>query len=179
MHSFRSSVFFFSFLAVTACNNISEKFLPTFEVNIPVIKLRIPPLPLVLDKEIPVGALKIPINLDSTIRANTAGTFGANAVHTVRVKHIVLKAANADRRNNFSNFESARIRIYSDTSEVDIAQFKFPSTYSDSLLIATAASPDISTYLKGRTLSYNLVWKNRKRTTKPLQLEIVIALNVQ
>src|SRR4051812_36395406 len=61
-------------------NQIKQKLLPSFNVNIPDINLIVPPLPKVLNKEIPVGALKTHINMDSTIKAYTAGTFGANSV---------------------------------------------------------------------------------------------------
>ncbi|WP_207496485.1 hypothetical protein [Aridibaculum aurantiacum] len=172
---------YFSFLVVicTGCNGIPEKMLPSFEVNIQPIKLRVPPIPLVAGEEIPVGALRSPINLDSAIKANTGNTFGANAVHSIKVKHLVLKATNADDKTNLSNFESARIRIYSDTSEVDIAHFTFPTEATDSMFVVPETSPEISQYLKGRSLSYNLFWKNRKPTQKPLQLQVRIALNVK
>jgi hypothetical protein len=94
-----------------SCKQLKEKLLPAFSVNIPDIKLTVPPLPVVTDKEIPVGALKTHINMDSTIKANTAGTFGAESVHFVKVKKLEIKATNADAADNLSNFESARMTI--------------------------------------------------------------------
>jgi hypothetical protein len=161
------------------CNEIKEKLLPSFSVNIPDIKLTVPPLPLVIDKEIAVGALKTHINMDSTIRAYTKGTFGANAVHYVKVKKLVIKSANADERNNLSNFESARMTIYSDTASTDIAVIQFPQTYTDSITVTPTNSPDISNYLRGTNLAYNLYWKNRKKTSKFLQLNVQVTLGVQ
>ncbi len=166
-------------VAFNSCRNIQEKLLPVFNVNIPAINLRIPPIPLVLDKEIPVGALRTPINMDSAIRANTSGTFGASAVHSVRVKSILITTLGADADNNLSNFESARIRIFTDTSSVDIATISFPQSAMDSLIITPTSSPDISKYLKGSTLAYNLYWKNRRPTKKRLALQIQITLDVQ
>ena len=161
------------------CNQVKEKLLPSFNVSIPDIKLTVPPLPLVTDKEIPVGALKTHINVDSTIKAHTAGTFGADAVHFVKVKKLVIKAVNADENNNLSNFETATMRIYSDTASTDIAIINFPATYSDSITVVPTKSPDISNYLKGSSLSYNLWWKNRKKTTKFLKLNVKITVGVQ
>jgi hypothetical protein len=60
--------------------------LPTFNVNIPDINLGIPPIAFVSGNEIPVGALRTPINLDSTIKAHTGGALGASAVTSVKVK---------------------------------------------------------------------------------------------
>ncbi|HEX8357592.1 MAG TPA: hypothetical protein VF610_09280 [Segetibacter sp.] len=164
---------------VLSCRQLQEKLLPAFNVNIPAIKLTVPPLPIVSDKEIPVGALKTPINMDSTIKANTAGTFGAVSVHIVRVKKLVILATNADPANNLSNFETARMAIFSDTASIDIATIQFPETFADSITIVPAASPDITKYLKGSNLAYNLYWKNRKKTNKFLKLEVRITLSVQ
>lgn len=161
------------------CNQIKEKLLPSFNVNIPDINLTVPPLPHITDKEIPVGALKTHINMDSTIRANTAGTFGADAVHFVKVKKMVVKVSDADQDNNLSNFETARMRIYTDTTSTDIAVINFPATYSDSITVIPPASPDISNYLRGSNLAYNLLWKNRKPTRKFLKLNVKITIGVQ
>ncbi len=167
------------FIFTMACNDLPEKLLPAFQVNIPPINLSIPPIPSVSDKEIPVGALRAPINMDSAVRANTGGTMGAAAVHFVKVKQVVIKAVNADSNNNLSNFESARIRIFSDTSSVDIATILFPVAFTDSMVIIPTSSPDISNFLKGSSISYNLYWKNRKPTKKQMRLQVRIALQVQ
>lgn len=171
-------------LIVAACTGnevkkIKEKLLPSFNINIPDIFLTIPPLPRILNKEIPVGALKTHINMDSTIKAYTAGTFGANSVHFVHVKNILIKLLNADAANNLSNFKSARMRIYSDTASTDIAVVTFPVSFADSVSISPAKSPDISSYLRGTTLNYNLYWKNRKITRKFLKLVVQVTLSVQ
>jgi hypothetical protein len=161
------------------CNQIKQKLLPAFNVNIPEINLSVPPLPIIAKEEIPVGALKTHINMDSTIKANTAGTFGADAVHFVKVRKLVIKALNADANNNLSNFETARMRIYSDTASTDIAVIHFPINYSDSITVIPPASPDISKYLRGSDLSYNLLWKNRRTTKKFLKLNVKISVSVQ
>lgn len=173
------SVFIFAGCGSNQVKEIKEKLLPTFNVNIPDINLTVPPLPKVLKEEIPVGALKTHINMDSTIKAYTAGTFGANSVHFVKVKKLVVKLSNADKANNLSNFETARMRIYNDTSSTDIAVIKFPESFSDSITVIPPASPDISNYLRGTTLNYNLYWKNRKITRKFLNLIVLVTLGVQ
>jgi hypothetical protein len=173
------SVFIYAGCTGNEVTQIKEQLLPSFNVNIPDIQLTVPPLPKVLDKEIPVGALKTHINMDSTIKANTAGTFGANSVHFVRVRKMVIKLSNADEANNLANFESARMRIYNDTASTDIAVIKFPESFSDSITVVPSKSPDISNYLRGTTLNYNLYWKNRKITTKFLNLIVQVTVGVQ
>ena len=173
-----------SFLIFTGCSGtqvkeIKEKLLPSFNVNLPDIYLTVPPLPKVLKQEMPVGALKANINMDSTIKANTGGAFGADAVHFVRVRKMVIKLSNADKENNLADFETARMRIYSDTASTDIAVIKFPESFSDSITVVADNNPDISDYLRGTTLNYNLYWKNRKITRKFLKLVIRVTLGVQ
>src|SRR5438128_440936 len=82
-----------------SCKNVREKLLPTFTVDIPEIKLRVPPIPILTGREIPIGALRTPINMDSTIKSYTGGAFGAEAVTTVKVKRVVIRATNADKKN--------------------------------------------------------------------------------
>jgi hypothetical protein len=163
------------------CKEIKEKLLPSFTVNIPAIRLTIPVLPFTQDKEVPVGALKAHMNMDSTIRANTAGAFGASAVTSVKIQQIVFLLENADAQNNLSNFETGRMRIFSDndTSATDIAIIHFPQVYTDSLTITPVSSPDISNYLRGSELSYNIYWKNRRVTSKKLKLLIKVTVSVQ
>lgn len=173
------TVFIFVECTGNQVKEIKEKLLPSFTVNIPDINLTVPPIPKVLQEEIAIGALKTPINMDSTIKANTAGAFGANSVHFVKVRKLVIKLSNADEANNLSNFESARMRIYNDTSSTDIAIIKFPESFSDSITVVPAASPDISNYLRGTDLSYNLYWKNRKTTEKFLKLIVQVTVGVQ
>lgn len=168
-------------VTVLACNNIREKLLPSFNFNIPDINLSIPPIPVVQPKEMPVGALKANINMDSAIRANTAGAFGAGAVSTVKVKKITFLILNADELNNLSNFESGRMRIYSDndTAATDIATIIFPANNTDSLTYIPTETKDISNYLRGKQISYNIFWKNRKVTNKRLKLQIKVTLAIQ
>ena len=177
----RSCLFIFLILSAFACKDIRQKLLPAFTVNIPDIKLSIPAIPFKQDKEVPVGALKAHINMDSTIRANTGGAFGSGAVTSVKVKKITFLLLNGDESNNLSSFESGRMRIYSDndTAATDIATISFPTTYSDSLVVEPATSPEISNYLRGSELSYNIFWKNRRPTTRRLNLLIKVALSVQ
>lgn len=173
------SVFIFVGCEGNKVRQIEEQLLPSFNVNIPDIQLTVPPLPKVLDKEIPVGALKTPINMDSTIKAITGGAFGASSVHFVKVRKMVIKLSNADQSNNLANFESAIMRIYNDTATTDIAVIKFPESFSDSITVVPSNSPDISNYLRGTTLNYNLYWKNRKITTKFLKLIVQVTVGVQ
>lgn len=168
------------FIQLISCSaEVRKKLLPSFDVNVPGIRLSVPPIKFVSDKELPVGALKTPLNLDSTIKANTGGAFGAKAVRSVKVKRITIKVLNPDKNNNLSNFETARMKIFNDTAEAEIFNLHFPATYTDSIVVIPATHPEISGFLKGSSLAYNLYWKNRSVTSKYLKLKVDITFNIQ
>jgi hypothetical protein len=164
-----------------SCKEVRKKILPSFNVRIPDITLSIPPITFISNREVPVGALRTQINLDSVIKANTAGTLGASAVSSVLVKKVEVVLLNADRNNNLGNFETARMKIYSnrDTAAVDVAVINFPDKDLDSLTVVKGGGPEISEYLKGSELGYNLYWKNRRTTNKTLKLVLSVTLSVQ
>jgi hypothetical protein len=60
------------------------------------------------------------------------------------------------------------MRIYSntDTASTDIANIQFPDAYTDSLAVASSNSAEISNYLKGSMLGYNLFWKKSQSNNK-------------
>ena len=167
------------FAALLGCQEIKEKLLPSFDYTVPVIKVTVPPIPFVPEKEMTIGALSTRINLDSTIKAKTAGTFSAASVTSIKLQKIAIKALNATQDNSLSNFESARIRIYSDSSSTDIAAITFPTTFTDSLMIVPTAHPQLKQFLMGSHLSYNIFWKNRKPSTKRLKLTMAITVSIQ
>ena len=71
------------------------------------------------------------------------------------------------------------LHIYNDTASTDIAVIKFPESFSDSLTVVPSNSADISNYLRGTTLNYNLYWKNRKITTKFLKMIVRVTVGLQ
>jgi len=168
-------------ISFAGCKEIKEKLLPSFTVSIPAIILTVPIISFKQDKEVPVGALRANINMDSTVRANTKGVFGASSVSSVKVTKVVFEVQNADALNNLSNFETGRLRLYpdSDTSAIDLAVIQFPQKYTDYLALSPEESPEIRPYLNGSGISYNIYWKNRRVTTKRLRLLIKITLSVQ
>ena len=169
-----------SLLLLLSCTEeIKKKVLPTFTVKVPGIQLTIPAIKFVSDKELPVGALRTPLNMDSTLKANTSGAFGAASITSVKVKTITLRVTNADTLNHLGNFETARMKIFNDSTSAEILNVRFPEQFTDSITIFPANQSEIVSFLKGETLDYNLYWKNRKRTAKALKLKVNITFAVQ
>ncbi len=84
---------------------------------------------------------------------------------------------NPDAYDNLSNFDSARVTLQSDNNSTPIQLFAvgFPETYSDSLN-ASPDSPELLSYVKGKTVTYNLYGKLRSTTNKPLGITVDVTL---
>lgn len=168
-------------IAGMSCNKIKEAIFPTIDVNLPSFQFTVPAIPLVLSSEASLGSFSMNFNLDSIIRANTAGAFGAGAVSTVKVKKMVISVANADANNNLANFESARFTFSSNTktTPAEIVAINFPDAFATSYTAEPTNSPELKEYLSGTTLTYNLFGKARRTTSKPLDFTVGVTLSAK
>lgn len=168
-------------LTTTSCKKLVTALLPAFDVEVPAIQITIPPVPIVTANEIPLGSYTVQFNLDSIIRARTAGVFNINDVKSLKVKEIGLNVTNADNLNNLSNFQSARLSLFSNSnrSEVNIANITFPDNNASSLTVQTPDSPDLLSYLNGTELTYNLAGKSRRPTFKSLNMVVAVTVRVE
>lgn len=171
----------FLVIAGMSCNKIKEAIFPSIDVELPAFQFTIPAIPLVLSNEASLGSFNVKFNLDSIIRANTAGAFGAGAVSTVKVTKMVITVSNGDAANNLANFESARFTFASNTktTPVEIATFSFPDAFSTSYTAEPVNSPELKEYLSGTQLTYTLYGKARRTTSKPLNFNVAITLSAK
>jgi hypothetical protein len=168
-------------ISVTSCKKIIDQVFPGIDAKVPEIQLTIPPIPIVTQNEFSLGSYTAYFNLDSTIKANTADVFGIGVVSSIKVKEITVSLSNADNLNNLSNFESARVAIFSNTrtDAVNVATLNFPDTNSSSITFTPTDSPELLDFLKGSQLSYNVFGKARRPTIKPLNMLISVTIRVK
>lgn len=168
-------------LSLGACNKIKEAVLPAIDVDLPAFQFTIPAIPFVLSSEASLGSFTTTFNMDSIIRANTGGAFGASAVSTVKVKQMTIALSNADALNNLSNFENARFTFYSNTNSTPAELFNitFPDTFSSSVTVTPENSPELKEYLKGTQLTYTLYGRARRVTNKPLNFTVQVKLTAK
>jgi len=166
--------------ASISCKKIIRNIFKGIDADVPEFSVTIPAIPIVLPIAIPIP-LSQPFNLDSTVKANTGGVFGANDVTSVKVKQIVFNLSDADSLNNLSNFESVRVTFASDVKPdtVTVASIVFPETYASTTTYTPVNSPELKPYLTGSMLYYTIFGKIRRVTTKPLHLSIKVTLRVQ
>lgn len=165
------------FTACSSCKKIAKAFggsdiaAPQYQVTIPIV-------PFVLPTEISLGSYSFSFNLDSVVRANTSGAFGAKDVNSIKIKQVSINILNADQLNNLANFSSARVTLYSNANNTPVELFaiNFADTYAASYNYTTTNSPELLSYLKGSVLTYTLYGKMRRVTTKPLSMTLDVIL---
>ena len=167
-------------VALSSCKKLVSAIFQGLDVNVPEVQVTIPTVIAVTPNEIALGSFSFHFNLDSIIKANTAGVFGVNTVSSIKVKQINISITNADQLNNLANFESARITLQSniDSNPAELFSVSFPDSYASLFTATPANSPDLLPYLKGSDVTYNIYGKMRRITTKPLNMVVAITLRV-
>lgn len=176
-----------SFLAGTIFTNLSscKKALAAVfggtDVAVPQFQITIPQIYLVPPGEISMGSYSFYLNMDSAVRANTGGVFGADAVNSIKIKQVTLKIVNPDAYDNLSNFDSARVTLQSSSNNnpVQLFDIGFPNTYADTYDYIPTNSPELLSYVKGSTITYNVYGKVRNPTNKPLGLTVDVTLRAK
>jgi len=164
-----------------SCKKIVKKIFQGIDADVPVVSVTLPTIPVVIPNEVPFPPIIQHFNLDSSVKANTGGAFGADDVSSIKIKQIAFDLTNADSLNNISNFESVRVTFLSNTNTnpLTVASITFPDTYASTYTYTPDNSPELKPYLNGSELIYNVYGKIRKITTKPLGLNIKVTLRVQ
>jgi hypothetical protein len=154
---------------------------PGTDITAPAINISIPVVPAIvvsLGQEFPLGTHSQRLNLDSAVRANTGGAFGAASVTSIKVKQVTLSLSNSDVNNNLSNFESARVMLSSNsqTNAVELFRITFPTANTSTLTHTPTDTPELLPYVKGGELTYEVFGKARKTTSKTLDLTVSVVI---
>ena len=150
-----------------SCKKLISKLLPSFDTTVSDIEIAVPPIPFPISGS--VGNQTIYYSLDSVIKANTGGVFGASDVSSITVKSIVITLQNGDVLNNFANFEMLRIDLSSSANgtPISMATASIPDAVSYNLSMDVSNS-NILSYFQGNQLTYNIFGKVRRSTSHEL-----------
>ena len=162
----------------SSCEKAKALIFPSFEaaageavLNIPVISNT--------TTEATVGSTTMNFNLDSTIKANTAGEFSISHAESVIVKNIVLEVLNGDQESNISNFESVKVSLSSNSNTTPATLVSTTLVDVNQPQVINGNGTELKEYLKGSTLTYNVAGKLRRETKKNLQLQMSLILSVK
>ena len=160
-----------------------DKIFTGTDVTPPSINVTIPAVPQMAVNlgEIALGTYEQRLNIDSAIKANTGGAFGISSVSSIKVKQFTLTLTDSDANNNFSNFESARVMLTSNSQStpVEIMNLNFPTTNISTITQSPTTTPELLPYVKGGQLTYNIYGKARKATSKSLNMIVTVVLRVK
>ena len=164
-----------------------------FDATLSDLTFKLPPIPnFILISGIPVPISTFPeqqipgdfhqhFDLDSLVRINTANTFTAADVTSIKVKTMTIVAKNAKPTSNLSAFETARFEFFSDfnTTPVEVMKYSFANVYTDSISYTPTAAPELRGYLNGKELYYKIYGKMRTGTSDTLKLSIRAIVTVK
>jgi hypothetical protein len=177
------AIAFLIVLAGVSCKKIIDEIFKGIDVKAPEVSFVLPAIPSLLFCPGECGGIPTttPFNLDSTIKANTAGVFGADDVKSIKIKEVQITIPNGDANNNLSNFQSARVTLSSDnnTTPVDILNLSFEDVPVTSKTITVSNGVELLPYLKGNELTYSMYGRLRKPTSKELTFVTVVTLRVE
>jgi len=161
-------------ISTTSCKKIIAAVFGGTDVNTPAIQDTIPVIPFVLPAEVQLGTYTFPFNLDSVVRANTGGVFGAKAVNSVKLKQFTFELLNADTANNIANLMTARIELTSnsDNNPAEILNVTLPDSTASTFIYTPTSTPELLPYIKGSQITYTLYGRVRRVTTKPLLFSV-------
>jgi hypothetical protein len=166
---------------VSSCKKTVTQLFPGIDAQVPDVVITVPPIPFVIPGEISLGTYSTTFNMDSIIRANTAGVFNANDVSSVKVKTITIAVLNGDNLNNLSNFNYARLTLSSNSNaaEAEIVTINFPQQETHTITVSPTNSPDLRSYLNGNQLEYNVYGQLRRITTKTMDVRVSVTVRIE
>jgi hypothetical protein len=173
----------FVLATIVSCKKAAKALFPGAEFDLPETVVPVPPIPFVLPFEVGLDTITQRINLDSIVRANTGNNFGAGDISSVTLQSIKFRITDslADDNNNFSNFESARFTLTSNSNStpVEVANITFPTTRTDAVTYTPSNPIELRSYLDGNELKYIVYGKIRKVTTKELRIAINVKMRMR
>jgi hypothetical protein len=178
--NFALIIVFAAGLTFISCKKLISKLFPSFDASVSDIQVAVPAIPFA-NISGSTGWQTIYYDLDSTIKANTGGIYGAGDVTSITVKSIVINLQNGDQLNNFANFENLKVELSSNsnTTPVTIATAAIPDVTAMTLSMDVSASPDILSYLKGDQINYNISGKVRRATYHELDGLATITVTIK
>ena len=120
-------------------------------------------------------------DVDSLIKANTGGTFSYADIVSIKLKTILIQATDATPATNLSNFQSARLTLFTDAvaTPIEVVSINpFPTTYTDSLNVPSSGA-ELKSYLAGKQLNYLVYGSLRRSTITPLHLKVKTVVTVK
>lgn len=164
-------------LFLAACTKSTFNELTPFETKIEPALITIPAISRAGAQDTAIATVRY--SLDSAIKANTKERFDLADAKYVRIKAVKIHFLDTEDANA-SNFESLRLVVAAGDKKkaLNIAQTDVPDIETDKVNIVVMRSPELKGEWLGKELTYKLVCKTRRPTTRPLKATVSILLSV-
>jgi len=165
---------FCAMVSFQSCTKIGQLLHFDLSMQTQSVTVDIPPASGVIS----VGPVVTSYNVDSFIKASTAGQLGVANIKSVKMSSCVMTINNPTPQNNFANFESASATAFSntDTNPYTISITNNPNTYASTLNLPVDQT-ELSPYL-GSQFTYSFTGKLRRATTAKMNVTITFTYSV-
>jgi hypothetical protein len=161
-----------------SCEKAKDVLFPSFETDGGTVELSIPVISSTA-AEATLGSTTVHFDLDSAIKANTAGQFSINNAESIKLKNVILSVLNGDDESNISNFETAKVTLSSNSKSTPAVIATANLLDVDQPNVINGNGIELKEYLKGDMLTYMVAGKARRATKKALDLRISFTLDVK
>ncbi len=172
------SLFVLLTVFTTSCEKAKSLVFPKFEAAAGDVVLNLPVISNTTT-EASVGSVDLHFNLDSLIKAHTAGEFSVSHAKSVTVKNVVLEVLNGDAESNISNFETVKVSLSSNTNTTPVTLVSANLMDVNQPQVINGNGTELKEYLKDHMFTYNVAGKLRRPTRKSLQLQVSLILSVK
>ena len=164
-----------------SCTKLASLLNYDLMLNTGSVKVVIPPYS-DTSSMITLGSGTNSYNVDSFIKANTAGVLGVSNIKSVKLSSctLTIETRHATSTNNFANIKSCTASFYSNsnTTPYSISLANIPDSSSTYLSLPVDSTKDLSGYISGTTFTYSLAGKLRRATTDTIICTVKFAFNV-
>ncbi|MES2704599.1 MAG: hypothetical protein V4649_18305 [Bacteroidota bacterium] len=126
-----------------------------------------------------VGSGVNTFNIDSFIKANTAGALGINNISSVKLTSVKLTLLNGTDTRNFANFQKVYASFYTNTNTTPkIIELNNPDVTAYALELPVDPNEELKSYLTGNTFHYSVGGKLRRAITDSVKCKVEYKFNV-
>ncbi len=162
-----------SLLSVQSCTKIASQLQYNLDMHSGSVTVVIPPASNT-SSETTIGAGANNINVDSFVKAHTAGLLGAANILSVKLTSCTMTLENGNTNNSFANLQSCSASFASNTevSPYKTSLVSNPDVFSTSISLPVDTAAELKNYLLGNQYNYTLGGKLRRATTDTLKCTI-------
>jgi len=164
-------------LGFSSCEKVKDKVFPSFETNGGTVHLSVPAISTV-NNNVAFDETTIVFNLDSAIKAYSAGKFSISNAESVKIKTVTVDV-DGDDQNNISNFSHVTIKVSSNSNTTGAVIVDADLMDVDQPNVINGNNVELKGYLTGNQITYTISGKLRRATTVELPLTLDVVFDVK